>query len=106
MFAEPRTLHLRVWLPALGFFGLSVNTIAQSTGSFVPTGTMTAPRWGHTATLLPDGKVLISGGASSKRGFALGPYLASAELYDPLTGQFTAAGSMNDARAFHSATLL
>ena len=41
----------------------------------------------HTATLLPNGKVLVAGG----RG---GGFLASAELYDPATGTWTATGSL------------
>src|SRR5437588_8035098 len=44
---------------------------------------MITPRFGHTATLLPNGKVLIAGGNAS-----------GAELYDPVTGAFTAIDSM------------
>ena len=73
--------------------------------TFVLTGTMTAARVGHTATLLPDGRVLIAGGDGPA---TLGsvPSGRSAELYDPTTGMFAATGSMNQARSFHTATLL
>jgi WD40 repeat protein len=74
-----------------------------STGMFTPTtGSMTAARVGHTATLLGNGKVLITGGATDASENAL----ASAELYDPTTNMFTATGSMTSARVSHSATLL
>src|SRR5215813_7316322 len=71
---------------------------AQAPGIFVTTGTMTTPRYGHTATLLPNGKVLIAGGSSNRP--------ASAELFDPVTGTFSATGEMTMGRGFHSATLL
>jgi hypothetical protein len=72
-------------------------------GKFVPTGSMADPRAGHTATKLNDGRVLVVGGIDASDGFG---NLASAELYDPATGKFTATGSLAQGRAHHTATLL
>lgn len=76
---------------------------AQSAGTFTATGNMTMPRFSHTATLLPNGKVLIAGGTVDPfQGLAV----SSAELYDPSTGAFTPTGSLKIARSSHTATLL
>jgi len=64
---------------------------------------MTIPRAEHSATLLPNGKVLIAGGYSPT---AFSQMVATAELYDPSTGSFTPTGSMTTARAGHTAVLL
>jgi hypothetical protein len=71
-----------------------------TTASFT-TGNMATARWGHTATLLQSGKVLIVGGADINENS-----LSSAELYDPSTGTFSATGSLREPLAFHTATLL
>ena len=60
---------------------------------------MISPRSSHTATLLPDGRVLIVGGES----VAGKTYLQSAELFDPKTNTFAATGSMSEARSEHVA---
>jgi parallel beta-helix repeat protein len=77
----------------------------EGEGTFTPSGTMGLARAYHTATLLPDGKVLISGGANSA-----GLPENSAEIFDPAgndgEGTFTPAGSMGAGRAYHTATLL
>ena len=70
-------------------------------GTFSPTGPMTIERGFPTASLLPDGRVLIAGGVAA--GFTP---LISAELYDPQNGTFSPTGSMATARALHTATLL
>jgi hypothetical protein len=76
-------------------------------GVFVPTGNMTVARDGHTATLLPNGKVLIAGGVTPAReADSSDAYLQSAELYDPVAGTFAATGSMSAGRWGHTATLL
>ncbi len=64
------------------------------------TGSLAAARYGHTATLLPNGKVLAAGGLSGS------DPLIGAELYDPATGTWSATGSLNTARYASSATLL
>jgi WD40 repeat protein len=64
-------------------------------GTFATTGKMSVTRDFHTATLLNNGKVLITGGHD-----------ASAELYDPTSGTFAATGSMSVGRSSHTATLL
>ena len=80
-----------------------LNAHAQS-GSFTLTSPMMTARSQHTATLLPNGQVLIAGGAqSTSSGTRL---LASTELYDPTTGRFTPAASMTTTRRGHAATLL
>jgi N-acetylneuraminic acid mutarotase len=54
-----------------------------------------------TATLLPNGQVLVAGGSTYEASC-----FASAELYTPSTGQWTSTGSMTQPRCYHSATLL
>lgn len=89
----------------------SIQVSALASG-FTATGSMVTPRESHRAILLNDGKVLVVGGMHWA---ALGcppidhlclSALASAELYDPATGQFTITGEMSVRRVFHTATLL
>ena len=80
-------------------------------GVFTSTGTMAKARSGHTATLLPNGKVLIVGGRTStfdlSTVFKKQPrFLATAEIYDPATRVFTTTGSMAGPKTRHTATLL
>jgi hypothetical protein len=81
-----------------------------ATGAFTATSAMHSPRDAHAAVLLPDGKVLIVGGdTGSFIGGGVSIYagsLASAELYDPSSGTFAPAGTMNAARTAPQATLL
>lgn len=73
---------------------------AQTVGGyFTLTGSLLYKRFGQTATVLPNGKVLITGGDY----FADN---ATAELYDPATGKFSATGKMLDAQNSYTATLL
>jgi WD40 repeat protein len=66
-----------------------------------PTGNLAVRRFSQTATLLPNGKVLIAGGMERN-----GKWDSSAELYDPRTGKFVATASMASPRACHTSTLL
>src|SRR5258705_2113445 len=68
--------------------------------TFSDTGSLNIPRFLHTATLLPNGKVLVAGGRGTSG------ELSSAELYDPASGTWSATGSLNTARSLHTATLL
>ncbi|HKE23382.1 MAG TPA: kelch repeat-containing protein [Bryobacteraceae bacterium] len=71
-------------------------------GTFTAAGNMVSARYGHTATMLPTGQVLIVGGSSGASERAL----ATAELYDAISGRFIQTGSMATGRVFHTATLL
>jgi hypothetical protein len=73
--------------------GLALN---EEQSPQVPLVNMASARSGHTATTLSDGRVLIAGGDAS----------GSAEIYDPLSGLFVAAGNLNSARSRHAAVRL
>ena len=70
-------------------------------GTFSPTSSPNVPRAYHTATLLPNGEVLIAGGEVAGL-----QTTTSVELYDPNAGSFTLAGNMSAPRYNHTATLL
>ena len=81
----------------------SAELFDPASGIFAGTGNMVAPRTLHAATLLGDGKVLVTGGDS---GNDFSTPLATAEIFDISTGMFTPTGNMVNARAGHTATLL
>src|SRR5205823_828981 len=86
----------------LGLLTLRPSHSARAATGFTPTGSLGTARYDHTATLLPDGKVLVVGGRDSG-----GNALASAEIYNPLTGQFAPTnGPLNVGRFAHGAALL
>jgi Bacterial Ig-like domain (group 2) len=74
------------------------------TATFASTGSMTTGRFFHTATMLNNGKVLVTAGEDPNANGV--NFLASAELYDPGSGTSILTGSLNNAREEHSATLL
>jgi hypothetical protein len=73
----------------------AVPTLAAGSGTWMLTGSLHVARADSTATLLPNGQVLVVGGGST-----------SAELYNPATGAWTTTGSLHTARYDPSATLL
>ena len=87
-------------------FGLSASVPFSLSGlptcapGWSPTGSMAQVRRNHTATLLPSGKVLVTGGQDS------GAAMASTALYDPGLGTWSAAAPVPSARENHSATML
>jgi hypothetical protein len=86
--------------PGPGYLGRVATAEVFDPGSETFTGTtgnMETARANHTATLLNNGKVLVTGGGTT----------VNAEEYDPTTGNFTPTmDSMETLRSFHSATLL
>jgi len=89
--------------PALGM--ASTELYDPATGTWTATGALTEPRCGHAASLLPDGRVLVSGGEHARTSRS-SLSLTTAELYDPATGTWTATGAMNDARWHHQSVVL
>lgn len=72
-----------------------------ATNTWTQGGDMNVARDAHTATLLPNGQVLVTGGQGAN---STSP--ASAELYDPATNKWTLTGSMSIPRSFQTGTLL
>lgn len=70
-------------------------------GTWTVTGALTNAISLHTATLLPNGKVLVAGGADNS-----GNVFATAQLFIPTNGTWTGTNAMNKARYAHTATLL
>ena len=114
--AEPRGIHTATRLPdgrVLVVGGTDADSALASaevwdpaSDTFGPAGSLAQARTWHTATLLRDGRVLVVGGTSAELPDVDG-FVASAEVWDPLTGTFSPSGSLAEARgAYHTATLL
>ena len=103
LLSSPSMLRRQVAFPLflLGTGLLLVQPCAADSGGFNGTGSLITARNTHTATLLPNGKVLVAGGFN----IAGNTTVASAELYDPASGTWTATGSLVTARYLHTADL-
>src|SRR5271168_2806097 len=73
---------------------VSSSAPSESAGRVTATGKLGVRRFSQTATFLPNGKVLVTGGMQAN-----GVYESSAELFDPQTGKFAATGKMESARS-------
>jgi N-acetylneuraminic acid mutarotase len=100
-FAAVRVLGLAALLSIGLAATIPFSAFAATSGTWANTGSLNTARTSHTATLLPNGQVLVAGGLNA----SLNP-LASAELYNPATGTWSFTGSMAEARSGHTATLL
>lgn len=103
------TRHIFCPVLALGLIcGASVAPEVASAQTVTPgwtlTGDLNTPRRDHTATLLPNGKVLVAGGTGPSN--CSSTPASGTELYDPVSGTWSATGNLNTARFNHSATLL
>lgn len=85
---------------------VSAEIFDPSQEKFTPTGSPCIAREFHTATLLPNGKVLVAGGNEFSGYPTFLAATPTAELYDSAAGTFSATGSMSVARSLHTATLL
>jgi len=78
----------------------SAEVFNYTNDTWAPTGNMVTGRYGATGTLLPNGKVLITGG------YGMGGALTTSELYDPATNMWTPAGSRTTPAGDQAAVLL
>jgi hypothetical protein len=81
----------------------SAEVYDPATGTWATTGSLTTARQFHSSTLLGSGQVLVAGG---EQGSAYYGGLSTAELYDPATGTWSSAASLNSGRLHHQTVLL
>jgi Galactose oxidase, central domain len=81
----------------------SVDLYNPTNGNWTTSSPMNVARTAHTATLLPDGTVLVAGGRYYIGGSV---FLSSVEIYNPATGTWNFTNSLKTARAQHAASSL
>lgn len=97
--------NIAVTVNAANLIGKSFT--AGAANPFISTGIMNVTRQGHSATLLPNGKVLIVGGDYFSTGsYSSTSYHSTSEIYDPASGTFTLSGNTISSHDYHTATLL
>ncbi len=108
----PASLPARITATVTNAFNLTTTRVFALSGLpvcapavWTSTGSMAQGRDNHTATLLPDGKVLVVGGYGNTYSVYSG-YLATVEVYDPASGTWSRTGSMSVPRSGHTATPL
>ena len=80
-------------------FLLTLRVYDPESNTWTTVASMNIARYSHTATLLPNGKVLVTGGYN-------GSLVSTSEVYDPQTNEWTNVAPLNTARDYHTATLL
>src|SRR5207245_353713 len=77
----------------------TVELYDPATGSWAPTGNMSAARSTHAAVLLPSGRVFVTGGCDRYGCFG------RTDIYDPASGAWT-AGATGATRGSHAMVIL
>src|SRR6266540_1615308 len=93
--------HFFALLGAVVMLAIATWVSASSSQQVKPLDNLATPRTGHTATVLSDGSILITGGRDAD-----GNLIAASEIFDPETQTSSASATLNTARVDHSATVL
>ena len=86
--------------------GAAAIDFTQPTPSWQSVAPMKYARSYHTLTVLPDGKVLASGGQNGTDGVDQTTGILATEIWDPATNTWTVGASSRRPRLYHSSSLL